>query len=1033
MRLLYFIISSSVLIGLVLLVRKMFRKQIAPGILYALWLIPLIRLLVPFGFFEMPVFGAAAELFRAPYAVLFEAGELFGKLTDERSGDLHTNDLKLQESGENLETEAEEIPADQNQAASSETSGITENQGVLSEGIPYTSVLQMETAAEEGSTALGVLNSGIWSVMAVIWLCGSILLGSYAVMSNRRLKSGIRQMEAADTDCPLPVCVSDAVVSPCLFGLFRPCILVNRTVTENPVLYHYVLEHELTHYRQKDHVWTFLRIFLRIVYWWNPLVWIGASCAGEDAELSCDAKVIRGLSAADRKAYGYSLLELLKNARSGRRRMCVATSMSGNKNSLKRRMEGIAGGAKTKKQVLFPVFFILMAVMLYGCGMPSAKNWMKAEIEERSLMESPVNYETSLQNEIQSRLFYYEIYRYGELTERTVMSYGKLEGEERSNFRAGLTLISEESEESEKLVFKIEENTGVTIEFPINYVTENAAEAYADMLRGRSVLWSDGKKQEVKAGDDLILMADYCQAAEKESLSVISCEALMEQINEDISDKLADTYLTVLIHMVLSDQTEEQLSKQYSEMEYPQENRSETDISNAEAPGMSDAEEFVQSWADAFVDRDGHTLQEMMSEETWKGMSEEGGLVIEEDDYTSFGWSSPWPMSPDNNYRILSCDGQTAEILYYAWVSDPHMYVWRETLLLAQQDGNWQVTGENLKLLDYVTSAEEYYMAYPEGKISGTMMDYTSNGMGEALNQNAQNSRDNAVYSRLFDPEGAACYLLNIAGLSYGVITDESEWVKTSSERLAEGMFRVEITFLEDNSTAEVTMVQPWGSDGIWIPQNYGTVNVSKDAVLDEQNNTQTEGLETVHREGFEKAELTYVLPDSLKDQYADQGWNMEHLEGNAQRALQDLYDLTGTKVEKCVYMSINNGSYYFAKTAEDMNQGRVFYARTFQEQENIIPSMDLTNAESAGYSDIRQLSHPSGAEKMSDGELAVWFLQNSPVYRGGTVLRTEDAASGQENMLRIVMESGDFYEVQIDRELQAVLRIAGPYPEIFL
>jgi len=82
MRLLYFIFSSSILIGLVLSIRKMFRKQIAPGMLYVLWLIPLIRLLFPFGFWEPPVSGTAAEIFGAPYTVLSEMAE---RLTEGKS------------------------------------------------------------------------------------------------------------------------------------------------------------------------------------------------------------------------------------------------------------------------------------------------------------------------------------------------------------------------------------------------------------------------------------------------------------------------------------------------------------------------------------------------------------------------------------------------------------------------------------------------------------------------------------------------------------------------------------------------------------------------------------------------------------------------------------------------------------------------------------------------------------------------------------------------------------------------------------
>ena len=40
MRFLYFFISSGLLIGLVLLDRTKFRKKLAPGVIYTMWLIP---------------------------------------------------------------------------------------------------------------------------------------------------------------------------------------------------------------------------------------------------------------------------------------------------------------------------------------------------------------------------------------------------------------------------------------------------------------------------------------------------------------------------------------------------------------------------------------------------------------------------------------------------------------------------------------------------------------------------------------------------------------------------------------------------------------------------------------------------------------------------------------------------------------------------------------------------------------------------------------------------------------------------------
>lgn len=71
MKLLQLILSSGLLIGLVLAVRTLFRKKLAPGVIYALWLIPLLRLLIPFTW-EIPVAGTAEQMMNAPYEFVSE-------------------------------------------------------------------------------------------------------------------------------------------------------------------------------------------------------------------------------------------------------------------------------------------------------------------------------------------------------------------------------------------------------------------------------------------------------------------------------------------------------------------------------------------------------------------------------------------------------------------------------------------------------------------------------------------------------------------------------------------------------------------------------------------------------------------------------------------------------------------------------------------------------------------------------------------------------------------------------------------------
>lgn len=63
----------------------------------------------------------------------------------------------------------------------------------------------------------------------------------------------------------------------------------------------------------------------------------------------------------------------------------------------------------------------------------------------------------------------------------------------------------------------------------------------------------------------------------------------------------------------------------------------------------------------------------------------------------------------------------------------------------------------------------------------------------------------------LLDPVRSAQYLLNL-------LDNEN---KVQLEKVSEGdKVFVKITFLEDGTVRQVKMLQPWGENGIWVPQD---------------------------------------------------------------------------------------------------------------------------------------------------------------------------------------------------------------------
>ena len=210
----------------------------------------------------------------------------------------------------------------------------------------------------------------------------------------------------------------------------------------------------------------------------------------------------------------------------------------------------------------------------------------------------------------------------------------------------------------------------------------------------------------------------------------------------------------------------------------------------------------VSKWAEIYCSRDGEEAAELLTDELRENFM----------DGQSFGWSSPWPWGSGTiggeqpNYRVVSVDSSMAVILYYAWTSDPHVTVWRQIITYSGKKDDFQIDSMDTAYFDEISSADEFYMAYPDGVIKDTRMDYISSQAYEALSQNVLLSSTN-IYKTLSEPGTAAVYLLNL-----------SPQASTETEE-TDGHMIVTITFEKDQSTAEVEMVQPGGENGIWIPQ----------------------------------------------------------------------------------------------------------------------------------------------------------------------------------------------------------------------
>ena len=104
-----------------------------------------------------------------------------------------------------------------------------------------------------------------------------------------------------------------AIGSPAICGVLRPIILIPPALAENLSMSEMrsVLLHELAHYKRGDLWVNHAQIFLQIVYWYNPLLWLANASIRRAREQAVDEMVLVEMG-EEAQAYPATLLHVAK-------------------------------------------------------------------------------------------------------------------------------------------------------------------------------------------------------------------------------------------------------------------------------------------------------------------------------------------------------------------------------------------------------------------------------------------------------------------------------------------------------------------------------------------------------------------------------------------------------------------------------------------------------------------------------------------------------------------------------------------------
>ena len=336
------IVSSSVLILVVIALRYVLRGKLSLRMQYALWLLVLVRLLVPvsFGASDLSVMNAVPE--RAP---------------------------TVQQG-----TDRQDIIGERNDApANAGTVGIPAQS--MNEAAPPDLVQNVTTATVTAPT----VEKTDWARIAkTVWLAGAAALGLVFLAVNLRFGKKLRRSRerVEETDACLPVYESGETDTPCLFGVAKPSIYVTPDTRTEAETLRYALAHEQTHYRHGDNLWAVLRGVCLALHWYNPLVWWAAELSRRDAELACDEATIRRIGESERAAYGRTLIRMTCEKRPAL--LVTATMMTDSGKGLKERISLLVKKPKTAAYTAVAV--LLIAGLSVACTFTGGRE--NAELAE---------------------------------------------------------------------------------------------------------------------------------------------------------------------------------------------------------------------------------------------------------------------------------------------------------------------------------------------------------------------------------------------------------------------------------------------------------------------------------------------------------------------------------------------------------------------------------------------------------------------------------------------------------------------------
>lgn len=266
------LIATTLLMLLVLGLRGPVLRNFGPNMAYALWILPVARMVMP----PLPGDWQLTRLF-GPFIRQAEQapGMVMGVMDPAR------------------------LPPEAANAMLVETQFSIGGKAVEMAVVPPTAV--------EGGPNLVLLLLALWAI-------GSLAFLAYHLIAHSRFCHQLIRRARVDrmvAEGRVRLIETDAAHGPLAFGIWRKYVAFPRDFSEryDELERDLALAHELGHHVRGDLIANWVALIVLAIHWFNPVAWRAFRAFRADQEMACDALVLAGRAPALRHAYGRAIVK----------------------------------------------------------------------------------------------------------------------------------------------------------------------------------------------------------------------------------------------------------------------------------------------------------------------------------------------------------------------------------------------------------------------------------------------------------------------------------------------------------------------------------------------------------------------------------------------------------------------------------------------------------------------------------------------------------------------------------------------------